>query len=194
MPENVSHGNGGNDRRPIASYWHTLGFVLISIVPVVYGMAMQKAAAGTPAIEPATPERLKFYLISIGSDWLLFYFCWVGVHWKGGDFFQLAGGRWNSAKDALKDIGIALPFWVVWELAARGGHWILGPDQAKPVQPLLPRSFLEVAVWLAVCVTAGNRSASLWCWACSTECWLLGGEICRRTLLRMFGRTRGKGG
>ena len=155
MPENVSHGNGGNDRRPIASYWHTLGFVLISIVPVVYGMAMQKAAAGTPAIEPATPERLKFYLISIGGDWLLFYFCWVGVHWKGGDFFQLAGGRWNSAKDALKDIGIALPFWVVWELAARGGHWILGPDQAKPVQPLLPRSFLEVAVWLAVCVTAG---------------------------------------
>jgi membrane protease YdiL (CAAX protease family) len=143
------------DRRPIASYWHTLGFVLFSIVPVIYGTAMQKGAPGTPAIEPATPERLKFYLVSIGGDWFLFSFCWAGVHWRGGDFFDLAGGRWKSGQEFLKDVAIALPFWVVWELAARAVHWMLGPDHAKSVQPLLPQSFLEVAVWLAVCVTAG---------------------------------------
>jgi membrane protease YdiL (CAAX protease family) len=77
------------------------------------------------------------------------------VHWRGGDFFDLAGGRWKSGQEFLKDVAIALPFWVVWELAARAVHWMLGPDHAKSVQPLLPQSFLEVAVWLAVCVTAG---------------------------------------
>src|SRR5262249_55922618 len=109
---------------------------------------------GTPSIEPSSAERIKFYLISIGSNWLLFYFCWVGVHWKGGNFFELAG-RWNNAKEILKEAAIALPFWVVWELTARAVHWMLGPDQAKSVQPLLPQSFLEVALWLAVCLTAG---------------------------------------
>jgi len=150
----MTANTSANRRKPIASYWHTLGFVLLSIGSIVYGMAMQKGGAGTPAIEPATPERIKFYLISIGVNWLFFYFCWVGVHWKGGNFFELAG-RWSNARDTLKQVAIAIPFWVVWELAAWAVHWMLGPDQAKSVQPLLPQSFLEVALWLAVCVTAG---------------------------------------
>jgi len=58
------------------------------------------------------------------------------------------------------DLGIALPFWLLWEGAAYGVHWLLDPrllgsGSAKTVDSLLPQSLLEVLVWIATCVTAG---------------------------------------
>ena len=92
-------------------------------------------------------------------DWALLYYCWVGVHRRGGNLWALSGGRWTSSKDVLADLGIALPFWVLWEGAAYGVHWLLastaGQGSAKTVDSLLPQSLLEVLLWIGASLTAG---------------------------------------
>jgi membrane protease YdiL (CAAX protease family) len=77
------------------------------------------------------------------------------VHRRGGNVSTLSGGRWNSWKSVAVDLSIALPFWVLWEGAAYGVHWVLGPSSAKTVDSLLPQSLVEVLIWIATAVTAG---------------------------------------
>ncbi len=50
---------------------------------------------------------------------------------------------------------IALPFWAVWEGAAYGVHWLLGPSSAKSVNALLPQNGLEILLWILTSITAG---------------------------------------
>jgi hypothetical protein len=80
-------------------------------------------------------------------DWLFFYYCWVGVHWKGGNLATLTGGRWPTWRQLAIDIAIAIPFWIVWEATAYGVIYLLallGPNQARSSADLLPKSATEV--------------------------------------------------
>ena len=53
------------------------------------------------------------------------------------------------------DLAIALPFWVLWEATARLAQFLLGDNHAKTVQVLLPQSWLEIVLWVALSVSAG---------------------------------------
>lgn len=143
---------------PIASRKHLAGFMVIMVTLLVLGLYQQHAggAAGANQGQLAShAQAIPIYLTALGMDWALLYFCWVGVHRQGGSVWSLAGGRWKSWRDVFSDVAIALPFWVIFEGAAYGVHWLLGPGVAKTVDSLLPRSVLEVLVWTATCVTAG---------------------------------------
>ena len=144
----------------IASWRHLVGFLLIGAGVVVLGLLAQHAATGSGA--GASPNQLArhsqaihIYLGAILMDWALLYYCWVGVHRRGGNLETLSGGRWTSWKSVAIDVGIALPFWVLWEGAAYGVHWLLGPSSAKAVDSLLPQSLFEILLWIATSVTAG---------------------------------------
>jgi membrane protease YdiL (CAAX protease family) len=63
--------------------------------------------------------------------------------------------RWTSWKSLVIDVGIAVPFWVLWEGAGYGVHWLLGPGSARSVVSLLPQSLLEILIWIATSMTAG---------------------------------------
>jgi uncharacterized protein len=149
----------GGKPKMIAAWWHLLGyFAIIAYITIAGFRAQQTGMDGS-----ATPtgqlgrhsEAYRFYLISIGTDWLFFYYCWVGVHWKGGDLATLTGGRWPTWKQLATDVAIAIPFWVIWEATACGVLYLLGPNQARSAADLLPKSAAEVLVWLMVCITAG---------------------------------------
>ena len=88
-------------------------------------------------------------------DWLLLYYCWVGVHHKGGNLKTLSGGRWTSWKSLATAVGIAGAFWVLWEGAEYGVYWLLGSSSAKTVDSLLPKSLVEILIWIATSITAG---------------------------------------
>jgi len=88
-------------------------------------------------------------------DWGLLYYCWAGVHRRGGNLKNLSGGRWSSWKSVAVDLGIGFPFWVLWEGAAYSVHWLLGPSSAKSVDSLLPQSPLEILTWIGTSITAG---------------------------------------
>jgi hypothetical protein len=92
--------------------------------------------------------------MAMALDWALFLYTWVFVRKGGTRLRDLVGGSWSPKSIAL-DVAIALPFWIVWEWTARVMHGLLGPSTARTVDILLPRTSLEMAVWIAVSVTAG---------------------------------------
>jgi membrane protease YdiL (CAAX protease family) len=144
----------------IASWGHFIGFLLIAAGMVALGMLAQHArtgdAAGASGSQLARHSHaIQVYLAAILMDWLLLYYCWAGVHHRGGDLSTLSGGRWTSWKSLAVAVGIAGAFWVLWEVAERGVYWLLGPSSAKTVDSLLPKSLVEILIWIATSITAG---------------------------------------
>jgi hypothetical protein len=92
-------------------------------------------------------------------DWALFYYCYAGVRRRGGTLSSLSAGRWSSAKDVFTDIAIAIPFWALWEAVAYGVHYLLDAlnpgGTAAAVDSLLPKSLVEITLWILLCITAG---------------------------------------
>jgi uncharacterized protein len=169
MPENEvpSAENTGASRgqRQIASWWHLIGFLLILAGVAALGFLAQHAPAGGAGVPAGQlgkhSQAIPIYLVAIFMDWALLYYCWVGVHRRGGNVSTLSGGRWTSWKSVAVDLSIALPFWVLWEAAALGVHRLLdlhavfGSSSAKTVDSLLPQSLIEVLIWIATSITAG---------------------------------------
>jgi membrane protease YdiL (CAAX protease family) len=150
----------GQRSAQIASWRHLAGFLLIGVGVVALGLLAQHAPTGGGA-GAATGQlgrhgqAIHIYLVTILMDWALLYYCWAGVHRHGGNLRTLSGGRWTSWKSVAVDVGIGLPFWVLWEGAAYGVHWLLGPSRAKSVDSLLPQSLLEILIWIGTSITAG---------------------------------------
>jgi membrane protease YdiL (CAAX protease family) len=144
----------------VASWVHFLGFLLIMAGTAALGFRAQHAAGGSGGGATAGQlaehgKAIYIYLAAGLMDWALFYYCWVGVHRRGGNLGTLSGGRWKSWNALATDVAIVLPFWALWEGAAYAVNWILGPSSAKSVASLLPRSLAEVLLWIAVSITAG---------------------------------------
>jgi uncharacterized protein len=159
--------------RPIASWWHLVGFLAI-VAGIAYsgwrtqhtGIGPSTSGAGASATPPPEASQLgshsesfRFYLVSIATDWAFFYYCWVGVHWRGGTLATLAGSRWPTWRQLTRDVAIAIPFWLLWEAVAYGALSVTshfaGADTARSAAALLPKSAPEVLVWMLVCITAG---------------------------------------
>ena len=144
----------------IASWRHLVGFLLIGAGMVALGFLAQHVPTEGGAGDSSGhlgrhSQAIHIYLAAILMDWALLYYCWVGVHRRGGNLKTLSGGRWTSWKSLATDVGIAVPFWVLWEGAAYGVHWLLGPSSARSVDSLLPHSLLEILIWIATSMTAG---------------------------------------
>jgi membrane protease YdiL (CAAX protease family) len=142
----------------IASWAHLAGFLLIGAGVVVLGFLAQHAPAAGGAVGGQLArhsQAIHIYLATILMEWALLYYCWAGVHHRGGNLKTLSGERWSSWKSVAIDVAIALPFWLLWEGAAYGAHRLLGPSSAKTVNSLLPQSMLEILVWIATSITAG---------------------------------------
>ena len=142
---------------PIASWLHLAGLLVIGAAVTGLGLMAQRGHAGGAASGQLAShsQAIPIYLTAIVMDWALFYYCWVGVHRRGGSLWSLSGGRWTSWRGVAVDLAIALPFWLVWEGAAYAVATLLGPSSAKSVDSLLPHSLLEILLWNATCVTAG---------------------------------------
>jgi membrane protease YdiL (CAAX protease family) len=159
----VEASGTGQSPKQIASWAHLVGFLLIGAGVVGFGFFAQHAPGGGGVAASGQlashSKAIPIYLTAIFMDWALLYYCWAGVHHRGGNLAALSGGRWTSWKDVCVDLGIALPFWVIWEGAAYGVHWLLslgmGPSSAKTVDSLLPQSLLEVLIWIGASITAG---------------------------------------
>jgi len=161
-PAGSPDGSPDVTAKPVASYRHTVGLLAIFIAVFAVSFALQ--AGPTPVAASATapvPRRIIPGLIeSLVFDWAILYYVWGGVRSRGGTLLSLSGRRWAGARDILRDIAIGAPFWVVWEAAAYGANALLarfvatsaaaGHDDTFPV-----RGAFEIAVWIAVSLSAG---------------------------------------
>jgi membrane protease YdiL (CAAX protease family) len=104
----------------------------------------------------AQPHRLALYGTTIVWEWLLTAYVLFGVRSRGKSLAEVTGARWTSARDVLRDIGIALAFWIValivLGLVATSMRF---HGSRETVSALAPEGPAQIATWVLLCVTAG---------------------------------------
>ena len=140
-------------RKLIAPLWHTIVFLLFISAYAYYGQT-----AVSRIEQRHLSSNLSLYLLMILFELLLVSYVWfLGVKPVGGSFGAVIGGKWNSAGDVLRDIGVAFLFWLVVIVVLVGLQFALGksPQTSKAVALLAPGSLREAIVWVILSVTAG---------------------------------------
>jgi hypothetical protein len=139
-------GDESSSRSQLASKLHLAGLLLLLCALTAAGVLAQHQAAATNAGNTSASQladhskAIPFYVSALVIDWALFCYCYIGVRWNGGTLATLSGGgRWKRPKEILVDIMIAALFWVIWEGAAYGTHFLPGTKVAA-IDSLLPRS------------------------------------------------------
>jgi membrane protease YdiL (CAAX protease family) len=102
------------------------------------------------------PGRVLFYLTTVVWEWLLVGYVLVGVRLHHTPLLEVTGARWTRARDVFRDIGIALAFWIAALLVlALVAHLLHFQGMKQNVRFLAPDGSTEIALWIAVSVTAG---------------------------------------
>jgi hypothetical protein len=132
--------------RRIASPWHTAG--------VLFELAAWAAWSKFHSDQlraAVNPPRLPLYGLTFLFEGLLLAF----VVW-GASPLAVLGPRWKSARDLLRDIGVAAAFWVVSGILLAGLSWALRATGLwANTRFMLPRTPLESVLWIALSIAAG---------------------------------------
>lgn len=139
----------------IAPLWHTVVLVIAILLFSAGGSNRQHLVTSSGA-------RIAQYLLTLTWEWLLLGFCVWGARKSGTGLRQLIGGRWRETEDVLIDLLTAAGFWVVamivLSFAGRLLHLTGGnqlEDVRKQIGFIVPRSSLEVSLWILLSLTAG---------------------------------------
>jgi membrane protease YdiL (CAAX protease family) len=139
----------------VASYGHTLGLVGIAAVVAALGALAQARPTTGGGLTSTHASALPAYVSALVMEALLVGYVWAGVRKRGVSLAVLSGGRWSSLREVMRDVAIAIPFWIVWQAAASLADALIGPSNAKSISVLLPIGALEVSAWIMVSVIAG---------------------------------------
>ena len=142
--------------RLIAPIAHTIALVLVFVVLAVGGALFQQRAAAHATTLPAPSRPTTLYLSLIAMEWgLVLYVARVGLRRTGTSLREVVGGRWSRPRDVVRDVVVALVAWGVWTLFSWIASRAAGPEHAASVRSLLPRHPIDVALWVALSVSAG---------------------------------------
>jgi membrane protease YdiL (CAAX protease family) len=133
-----------------APWWHTV----LVLLPLCASSLAGAPQHGHPSfrllgIEP----RLSGYALALAEEWLVTLIIWLWVRCRHLPLVSLVQGSWRGPRPLFRDLGIAVGFLIVemplTSLVSRLLH--LNFDATA----MLPHSTLELAVWIAMAMTAG---------------------------------------
>lgn len=135
----------------IADAWHT---VLLLVVIAAWSAWGYFGAHRMQLTQ--NPHRAVMYVLTILWEWsVVGYIAW-GAKRHGSSLRELIGGKWNSLKAFLKDVGIAAGFWLIALAALFCTALALHVSKAgENIRFLLPQNQLEVFLWILMSITAG---------------------------------------
>jgi membrane protease YdiL (CAAX protease family) len=140
------------DDVPVAPWWHT-----VLVLAVLGAMSVRSAMThGLPGSAlPGLDARLSKYLLTIAMEWLLVLIIWMALKARGISLQSLVGGRWATMGSFFKDLGLGCA-WALMGVVVIGviAH-LLGGNTGKTVEAMLPKTMVEMVVWVAVSATAG---------------------------------------
>jgi membrane protease YdiL (CAAX protease family) len=136
--------------RQIASPIHT-----ILVLAATGGWAIWHKSFADQLSASSNPNRVRFYLVTLFYEWLLFILVVAGVRHSGASVFIVLGNRWHSVREVLRDIGIAAGFWIVAAAALWILGWLLRIAALGRNVSMLPHGGIELTLWIALSVTAG---------------------------------------
>jgi membrane protease YdiL (CAAX protease family) len=168
--QSIARGRGRKDlmeetqpsRRPLAPLWHT-ALLLAMLLGVSWVEVLTRHLSRNTALRGQTPQpsHILGYLITLAWEWILLGVVWWGLRMRGTPLRQLLGVRRARATELWMDIAIGLGFWfgslIVLGIAAsllRFAH--LHPENVRSVvSKLAPASAAELALWVALSISAG---------------------------------------
>jgi membrane protease YdiL (CAAX protease family) len=136
--------------RQIASPIHT-----IVVLAAMGGWAIWHKSFADQLSTAANPNRLRFYIVTLFYEWLLFVLVVAGVRRSGASVFIVLGDHWHSVREVLRDIGIAAGFWIVAAALLWILGWLLRIAALGRNVSMLPQRGVELTLWIALSVTAG---------------------------------------
>ncbi|MFZ0300018.1 MAG: type II CAAX endopeptidase family protein [Candidatus Sulfotelmatobacter sp.] len=149
--DNSVPAQSASDRyRQVASPLHT-----ILVLVVLGGWALWHKISADQLSVAAKPNRVRFYLLTLFFEWLLFALVVTGVKRSGVSVFLVLGDHWHSFRQVLRDIGIAVGFWIVAAIFLWIFGWLLHIAALGHNVSMLPQRGIELTFWIALCVTAG---------------------------------------
>jgi len=142
---------GVTEIRPIAHPLHTLALLTIQVLMAVRGIFQAKQ------MQVPRSSNVGLYIRTIVIEWVLFAIVLAGVWFAGSPMSTVLGERFRSARDILRTVGIGVVFIIFQQLllSAIGGHLLPGSEAHRTVLNLLPDGRAEMALWLALSLTAG---------------------------------------
>jgi membrane protease YdiL (CAAX protease family) len=103
----------------------------------------------------ANPRHVPLYLATMLVEWLALAYVVSGAR-RSGSIAIVLGDRWRSARQVVRDIGIAAAFWIVSGiLLVIVGLLLHVRTQGQDIRFILPHGAVEFALWIAVSITAG---------------------------------------
>lgn len=88
-------------------------------------------------------------------EWLLLALAAWGIRLGGGSIRNVIGGSWSTAKQFRRDLGIGVLFLVGSNIILAGLQAILRPGPNANIGRLLPRSAIEITLWIFLSLSAG---------------------------------------
>jgi uncharacterized protein len=129
---------------------HTI-FVLAALA----GWAFAGNILADRLITAVNPHRIRFYTVTLLFEWLLFVFVVTGVRHNGASVLIVLGDHWHSARQVLRDIGIAVAFWIVSAIfLSILGSLLSFTAPGRNMEFILPHRVSELTIWVALSVTA----------------------------------------
>jgi methylmalonyl-CoA mutase len=96
------------------------------------------------------------YTDLIAMESALIFLIWRGIRASGTSLRELIGGRWQSARDVLRDILIGVSLWIVLIVVASAWHALRGGGELPGfVSDIFPESPLEIGLWILLSIAAG---------------------------------------
>jgi uncharacterized protein len=136
--------------RRIAHPFHTI--ILLAVEGV---FAIRGAIHAEQMRSHVDANRIHMYERTMLTEWLGFAFVLFGIWMAGSELATVLGDRWRSVRDVFRDIGLGVAFSIVSTIALS----ILAPQHGggvdRATQFLLPHGSLEMALWIALSISAG---------------------------------------
>ena len=98
---------------------------------------------------------MRYYVVTIFYEWLLFVLVVAGVRRSGASVLIILGEHWLSVRQVLRDVGIAVGFWIVAAMLLWIFGWLLRTAALGRNVSTLPQRGIELTFWIALSVTAG---------------------------------------
>lgn len=135
--------------RAVAPAWHTI-VLLLALLGLSFAGARSKNLpfAGTYGRAPG-------YVLVMIVEWVTVAFIWYGVTLRGFRLYDLIGGAWPRPLAIFRDLGIAVGFLIISSLFLSGIGHLLKATPNEAIRNALPRTAIEVVLWLLLCLTAG---------------------------------------
>jgi membrane protease YdiL (CAAX protease family) len=140
------------DGSPIAPWWHT---ILVLMVPMAGSIASAYEHGLPNAHLPGLSLKLSGYVTVLVEESIGLLTVWLWLHYRGRNLQSILGGRWDSLKSFLKDIGLALAFLAVsLPLIGLLAHFV-GVSKNIDQASITPTTGAQLIVWVVLAATGG---------------------------------------